>query len=157
MERRRDHEGFTQVELVVVIMIAGILAATAIPRFVTRDAFASRGFSDEAIGIVRYAQKTAIAWRQPIIVCVTQTNIAAAAAPGCATPIKHPATGLPLATDAPSGVTATIGACPTITPVTFSFDGQGRPSVATTINLCSTVPGDPARKIVIETETGYVH
>ena len=138
-------------------MIAGVLAAVAVPRFVGTDSFASRGFSDEAIGVVRYAQKTAIAWRQTVFVCVTSTKIAAAAASGCATPITHPVTGGPLAANTPSGVTATTGACPTITAVEFTFDGQGRPSAATTINLCSTVPGDPARQIVVETETGYVH
>ena len=155
--RTRVAQGFSLVELVTVIMIAGVLAAVAVPRFVGTDTFASRGFSDEAIGVVRYAQKTAIAWRQQVFVCVTATKIAAAAASGCATPITHPVTGGPLAATTPSGVTATKGACPAISSVEFTFDGQGRPSAATTINLCSTVPGDPARKIVVETETGYVH
>jgi MSHA pilin protein MshC len=153
----RAAPGFSLVELVTVIMIAGILAAVAVPRFVGTDTFASRGFSDEAIGVVRYAQKTAIAWRQPVFVCVTATKIAAAAASGCTTPVTHPVTGGPLAVDAPSGVTVTSGVCPAIATVSFSFDGQGRPSAAPTISLCSTVPGDPARKIVVEAETGYVH
>lgn len=156
MERRREHVGFTQVELVVVIAIAGILAATAIPRFVTRDSFDSRGFYDLAISSVRYAQKTAIAWRQQVFVCVTPTKIAVAAATGCATPITHPMTGNPLVAAAPSGVS--------LPTVEFRFDSAGRPrdsggalSAQITIPITSTVAGDPARQIVVETETGYVH
>jgi MSHA pilin protein MshC len=153
---RRAATGFSLTELVTVIVLTSILAAIVAPRFVGTDTFASRGFSDEAIGIVRYAQKTAIAWRQQIFVCVTPTNIAAATAAGCATPIAHPVTGGSLAVNTPSGVSL-----PTIT---FRFDGTGRlldssgaPSATITIPITSTVPGDPARQIVVETETGYVH
>jgi MSHA pilin protein MshC len=156
----RSAGGFSIVELVVVIVIVGVLAAVAIPRFVGTDAFASRGFADEAIGIVRYAQKTAIAWRATVHVCVTANSVRASAAPGCATPINHPATNAPLVATAPTGVALTSGVCPTMTAVpSFSFDAQGRPSSATTLtyNLCSTVAGDPARQIVVEAETGYVH
>ncbi|HXV12337.1 MAG TPA: prepilin-type N-terminal cleavage/methylation domain-containing protein, partial [Burkholderiales bacterium] len=40
--------GFTLVELVVIIAILGVMAAVIGPRFMGRDAFASRGFHDEA-------------------------------------------------------------------------------------------------------------
>jgi MSHA pilin protein MshC len=141
----------------VVIGIAGILAAFAAARFVDRDSFASRGFYDEATGVVRYAQKTAIAWRRPVFVCVTATSVAASAAAGCATPLNHPATGVPLLSSAPSGVT--------LSPVNFRFDGIGRlldsagtPSAAAiTVAIATTIAGDPARQIVVEAETGYVH
>lgn len=139
------------VELVVTIAVVGVLAAVAVPRFVGTDAFASRGFSDEAMGVVRFAQKTAIAWRRPIFVCVTAGSISAAAAAGCATPLTHPATGGPLTASAPGGVT--------LAGASFSFDSGGRPNpnVQATIALTSTIAGDPARQIVIERETGYVH
>jgi len=154
MERRFDHRGFTQVELIVVIAITGLLAAVAIPRFVARDSFDSRGFHDESHGVVRFAQKTAIAWRRTISVCVTGISVSAhSGAVASCSPLPailpHPATGGDLRATAPAGVT--------LSPVLFSFDGMGRPSAGTTIAFTSTVPGDPSRQIVIEAETGYVH
>lgn len=142
--------GFTMVEIVITIAILGLLAAVIGPRFVGRDAFASRGFYDEAQSVVRYAQKTAIAWRAaPIFVCVTATEVRAGTASGCATPLVHPVGG-ELKTTAPAGVT--------LTPASFSFDGAGRPNpnAQVTIAIASTIAGDPARQIVVEAETGFV-
>ena len=150
--------GFTLTELVVTIIIAGILAAVAIPRFVGVDSFTSRGFYDEATGVVRYAQKTAIARRQQVFVCVTPTSIAAAAATGCAIPLTHPTTGAALRSSAPDGISLSPA------PLEFRFNGIGRPldsagvpSATITIAIASTIAGDPARQVVVETETGYVH
>src|SRR5688572_21340952 len=61
MKRRRYLRGFTQVELVVVIAITGLLAAVAIPRFVNPSDFRELGFYHEALSAVRYAQKYAVA------------------------------------------------------------------------------------------------
>lgn len=148
--------GFTLVELVVVIVIVGVVALIAIPRFTGVDSFRSRGFYDEATSVVRYAQKTAIAWRRQVFVCVTASSVAASAAAGCATPLNHPATGAPLVSNVPAGVA--------LSPVDFRFDGIGRlldsagsPSAAAiTIAISTTIAGDPARQIVVEAETGYV-
>jgi hypothetical protein len=46
----------------------------------------------------------------------------------------------------------------TLSPIgNFSFDGAGRPTAQVTIVVASTIAGDPARQIVVEAETGYVH
>jgi len=143
--------GFTVVEVVVVLTIAGIVALVAIPRFMGVSGFQSRGFYDSAKSVVRFAQKTAIAWRKDVFVCVTATGVSAGTAAGCATPIVNPATGNALSATAPSGVT--------LTPAAFSFDSAGRPNpnAAVTITLTSTISDDPVRQIVVERETGYVH
>ena len=151
MHARTARRGFTIVELVVVISIVGVLATVAVTRFMGTDTFSSRGFYDEATGVVRYAQKTAIAWRgTTIFVCVTATSVSAGTAAGCASPLTHPATGGALIANAPSGVT--------LSPTgNFTFDALGRSSAAQTITVASTVAGDPARQILVEAETGYVH
>ena len=143
--------GFSLVELIVTIVIAGILAAVVGARFVGKDSFESRGFYDQATGVVRHAQKTAIAWRSTtIFVCVTTASVSAGTAAGCATPLTHPTRGAALAASAPSGVTLSPAG-------DFTFNGLGQPSAAKTITLNSTIAGDPARQIVVEAETGYVH
>ena len=149
----RCSRGYSIIELVVVITIAGILAVVATARWAGKDAYESRGYYDQATGVIRYAQKTAIAWRAtPIYVCVTANGISAGTAAGCATPLPHPVvTGAVLSAAAPSGVTVSPA-------MEFTFDGLGRPSAGQKIiTLVSTIAGDPARQIVVEAETGYVH
>jgi MSHA pilin protein MshC len=136
----------------MVLVIMGILAALVGPRMLASRNFASRGFYDEAQAVVRYAQKTAIAWRRSVTVCVAANEILAVSNANCAAPVilAHPATGGELRSVAPDGVT--------LSPVgSFSFDGLGRPSGAATIVLTSTIADDPARQIVVAAETGYVH
>ncbi|WP_126452073.1 pilus assembly FimT family protein [Sulfuriflexus mobilis] len=62
--------GFTLIELVLVMIIAGLLAATALPRFFNQDSFENRGFYTEVLNAVRYAQQLAVA-----INCNTQVAI----------------------------------------------------------------------------------
>ena len=65
----RSECGFTLLELVVVMIVAGILSATVLPRFGGRTCFEERGFRDETLAALRFAQKSAIASRR--LVCVT--------------------------------------------------------------------------------------
>ena len=140
--------GFTTIELVVTIVMIGALVAVALPRFIGRDSFDSRGFYDKSVAVVRLAQKTAVAWRRPVFVCVTATQVTAGTAAGCGTPLPNTVSGGAATETAPSGVT--------LNTVTFSFDRLGRPSAATTITFTTTIPGDTTRQIAIAAETGYV-
>jgi MSHA pilin protein MshC len=145
--------GFTLPELVMTITIIAVLGALVGPRLMSSSAFETRGFYDEAHAVVRYAQKTAIARRRSVTVCVEADKIFAISNADCSTPtyLAHPVGGGNLIANSRGGVT--------LAPTTpFSFDGLGRPTPnpPPDITFTSTVAGDPARKIVIAAETGYV-
>lgn len=141
--------GFTLVELVTVIGIAGLLALAVAPRLFDRVGFEARGFHDQARSVIRYAQKVAVAQRRTVFVQVTAGGVAACYDAGCGNPVGDPSQGGSLAIVAPAGVTLTS------TAANFSFNGLGRPSeVGTvTINLIGDVT---PRAIVVQPETGYV-
>ena len=73
-KRRLNHGGFTLIELVVVIIVVGILAVVAIPRFNTKT-FDTVGFYQEALSSVRYAQKEAVAKRRVVCVGLTANSV----------------------------------------------------------------------------------
>lgn len=145
---RPSMRGFTLVELVVVIVILGVVAAIGVPRFMARDGFDSRGAYDEATAIVRLAQKTAVAWRRQVYVCVSANLVTASADAACATPLTNPVTGAAAQRSMPSGVT--------LNAVTFSFDGLGQASANVTITFSSSIAGDPVRQIAVTAATGHV-
>jgi len=65
---RRHVKGFTLIELIMVIVLAGILAVFVFPRF-SNTALPERGFHDAVWSTLAHARRTAVASRR--FTCVT--------------------------------------------------------------------------------------
>jgi MSHA pilin protein MshC len=143
---KRRALGFTLAELVIVIVIAAILAAIAIPQFNLREIDAA-WFHDQVRSGVRYAQRTAVAQRRCVFVSVTATKLSLLYGDaGCAItaiPVTDLATNQAFELTAPAGVT--LGAAPN----PFSFNGLGQPSSAASVSV-------DGKTVTVNAETGYV-
>lgn len=139
--------GFTLVELIMTLVIVGILAVAAAPRFFDVNVFKSKGFADQLQAALRYAQKEAIAQRRYVCVALAASSITltTGATAACGTNLALPEGGNSIT--APSGVT--LSSSPSSS---FNFDALGRTALKQTI----TVSG-ATNSIVVEAETGYVH
>jgi MSHA pilin protein MshC len=144
-------QGFTLVELIGVIAIAGILAAVAVPRFFNAATFSSRGYFDGASGFLRYAQKLAVARHGSVVVLVDASGLTLCAVTTTPCPVASQIPGpdgsKPFQMLVPNGVAQASASA------NFSFDAQGKPSAAVTL----TITGDQVRTLTVEAETGYVH
>ena len=66
----KTQSGFTLIELIAVIVILGVLAATAVPRFVDLSGSAKTGTREALLGVLESAQTLALA------ACHTQSTCA---------------------------------------------------------------------------------
>jgi MSHA pilin protein MshC len=136
------------VELILVIVVAGILAAVAVPRMVGRNAFDERGFADQLAATVRFAQKLAVAQRRDVFVRLTASDATLCFDAACAALAPGPGGEKPYTISAPGGVA--------ISPVTvLAFDAEGRPDTAAQLDI--QVNGSGTHHVFVEQETGYVH
>lgn len=159
--RRLSAGGFTLIELIMVVVILGVLAVFAAARMFDKSDVYARGFHDETLGYLRYAQKTAIAQRRTVCVTFGGSNsitLAIAANPAtfdCTTAgtLSGPKGAAPVV------LTAQPGAAYVAAPTSFNFNGLGQPitsSGAAQAKQMFQVAG-VGRTITVETSTGYVH
>ena len=147
----RASHGFTIVELIMVMIITGVMAAVVAPRLMDNSDFKARGFADQVQASLRYAQKTAIAQRRFVCAAFTSGSITLT--------INTTATCPGGALASPDGnptyvVTASSGTTFSTVPTDFSFDALGRPGP--NAQQIISVTG-AASTITVEAETGYVH
>lgn len=150
MRHKRTSYGFSLIELIVIIMIVGVLAVVAVPRFKGTNDFRARGYVDELVSAVRFAQRYAVASG-----CIVQIQINALnyslttqdADCGFGTSVLAP-TGGNFAGTVPNGVTVTGGAGP------HSFDALG--DLAAGGGTVTVQGGGSTYSFMITPVTGFV-
>ena len=159
--------GFTLIELIMVMVMLGVLAVFAAPRIFNSDDFYARGFHDETLGLLRYAQKTAVAQRRTVCVSFPTTGSAtlsiAANAPTPTTPTPTCSPALPLIGprgESPATIPATDhGASYNGLPGNFNFNGLGQPmsTAGVLLGTQTVIQINNASNVFVEAVTGYVH
>ena len=150
---RHQQHGFTLVELVMVIVIAGLLATYALPRFFSKDSFENRGFYTEVVNAVRYAQQLAVA-----VNCATRVDLTSNSysvtlesdgancnAPAFGILAPDPVTGQPGFTG--SNTDVTISTSPSTLSFQFSALGQATADVTVSVGGYS---------FLLHSSTGYI-
>ena len=150
--------GFTLVELVMVIVLLGILSATALPKFFAVSSYQKQLFFDDTLSAVQYAQKLAVATGCNVQVSVdnnsytlsrpanTDRSLCTSTHPAdFSLPVRHPGTGEAAYTHAENGVSLTAS------PSSFYFNALGLASAAVTL----TVAND--KMIAVVAATGFVY
>jgi MSHA pilin protein MshC len=134
----------------VTLVIIGALAAVSAPLFFDTATFQSRGFFDETVASVRYAQKRAVSTGCTVRVQIaaggftlfTAANQAACDTGPFATGVPDPTTGVaPFSRTAPEGVT--------MSAATIDFAPSGSASASTTVTV-------GARSFNVVAATGFV-
>jgi MSHA pilin protein MshC len=153
------------VELVIVLVLMGILAASAMPRFFEASRFDEMGYTDAVQGALRYAQKLALASR-----CDTRVEVTAGdyrlyqreiVAPGFNADRDCPTGPLTRAVSRPGGATW-AGTAPTgvaVGALDIYFDAWGSPRDTATGDALTTARSLTigSRTLRLEPGSGYVH
>ena len=147
----KSSAGFSLIELVVVLLIAGILAALAIPRFTDTESKATF-YTEEVAAVMRFAQRQAVAQHRTVFVCVLANDIRIGYDAACTGTTPRPLgqseiLKIPQRLDAPSNVTLAASNTP------FSFNALGQPNPIGGVTVTLTGAG---KTVNVTGETGYV-
>lgn len=161
----RHAQGFTLIELVMVIVLIGVLAVFVVPRVNLIGGFDEVGYRDKVRGALEFARKTAVAQRRNVQVTLAGNNLNLRVA----NDVPEGANGASF-TDANSrvlvlpapdrlcgGAVNQVCAPANVTlagPADLTFSPLGRPSAGGGVYTVTGVP--PAFTITVEAETGHV-
>ncbi|QGZ42766.1 prepilin-type N-terminal cleavage/methylation domain-containing protein [Pseudoduganella flava] len=168
---RAGQFGFTLVELILVLVVTGILAAVMAPRFFDRATFDTTSYSNQVTALIRYGQKQAIAQNRNVFVRLDGASVALCYDAACTQPVtaaagKNSDSANTLARcgnlstwaceGVPNGLAMTAAAM-------FYFDPAGRPfypndgNTSTFVNRLAVqvTGGGQTRVTLVEQETGY--
>lgn len=149
-------QGFTLVELVVVIALTGIMLAVATPKFANGDIFETRGDAGLLSSTLRYAQKTAIAQRRNVYVIhnnASPDTVSLCFDTACNQAVINPETtaayiftsskNVDINSDNPS----------------LGFDSLGRAVPNSTVSYQAINKKNNAQSVTVtvEADTGYIH
>ena len=151
------YSAYTIIELVMVIVIIGILAVNAIPKFLNVTNLIGNTYYKDVLASIRYAQKIAVAMGCDVQVNYTSNSLTLNARANCTTGsftqnIQDPAFGRNnFIRTAPNGTT--------ISSVTFPiyFDSLGRAKNSASSNISNASITVGAITINIVGETGYTY
>jgi len=140
-------------ELIIVILIAGILSFMAIGRLNDTGEVNAHGFAEQIASTLRFAQEAAVAQRRLLYVNVNAgtglVNACLDSSNTCTQPLAAPGGGS-LSVQAPGGVVLSTNAAQ------FSFDGLGQPSTSTQIQIHATASNGQQFTVTVEPTSGYV-
>ena len=147
-------QGFTLIELIIVIIILGILSVSVAPKFFSSKGFSEYAYRTDVIAKLRLIQTKAMQQTNSSYchrVLITATKLGAPDdcddSPSFAATWQDSATKLQL--DSNDNITFSSN----ITSNHFSFDSMGRPSCSS----CEiTINGEQSVSVKIEAE-GYIH
>lgn len=94
--KKSQNSGFSLIELLTVVILLGILAVVALGRLGNPDALVARGFFDDTVAAVRFAQKLAVSSGCDVRVVTTASGYALRQSSTCTaddftSPVANPA------------------------------------------------------------------
>ena len=154
-------DGFTMVELIMVMVMVGVLAAIGIPKLMGGNTTGALVFGDQVASALRHAQKSAVAHRRVVCVGLTARTVRMrirtselASNAGCNADLKGAENGMYDSSD------ATVAIKDPPAQLYFQPDGTitGAPAGAPLgqVNITIQLDDKPQRTIRLEGSTGYV-
>lgn len=150
--------GFSMPELVIVIVIAGVVAVSVIPKFDTALGLRDDAWRDQVLAALRYGQKSAVAHRRLVCATVSSASISlriasANPASSCNSDLRGPEGSASFTTGGGSSASTAVSPAGIIY---FQPDGRVTSDGAGATASSRTVSMSGVSSITVNGETGYV-